>query len=357
MKHIILSFILFPDDGLAQVYADEPDLSGKSFEGQVSALNHSPIAPKAARLFLELEKNGYEPHVLPVNNMPSQVTWLRANGYHDFNSRRWMQETVLRQIESLKPDILVLPPSLFSDDFLAELQERPRLVIAWWDQNVDESSSCSKYDFAFLENSSLEENAHACQVHHVFKLELSQEILNTGVAQIDELLRARMLESQISDSSDMNPLSHQDELPPADALIVEVLSALNGGEPQKAQDLLTAGKSLFQDYPELHFPLAIAYARLGDLEQAKCEVQELFRFRPNHPFAQQLYLELCSNTPCPVDEGLSGQPFSSEMPLSREDVAKEVDQLLNEAIECLQQQNLSGARERIRRAKERGSTV
>ncbi len=350
MKQKILSFILFPDEALARAYAEDRELSGQSFEVQVEALCHSSHAPLSARLFTSLNSSTYELSVYPVNNMPSQVTWLRANGYHDFNSRQWMQETVRRQIDSVKPDVLCLPPSLFTNEFLGDVHPKPQLVIAWWDRNLDEISDCSKYDLAFLEKKDFESNAHQCQVHHLFTLDLDRSPVHETVAKVNDVIQARLHESTPGESIEAAENDMQNALPPVDALVVEALSALNGGEPGRAKELLEENKALFQDHPELHFPHALAFARLGDLFQAKNELHELLQLRPDHVFGQQFLLEIEARAP-KEQEALS--TVSQETGVS----TQEIDELLNQAIECLQCQDLSGAKDRIVQAKGFGANV
>lgn len=116
---------------IQEMYAENPALASAGFSTQVSTLLQGGFS-LAHNVALMMPKHGYQASFIIPNAANAQAQWLREAGQALSNPQAAFHETVLRQIDSIKPDILYLSDVLsLNSAFLRRLSWRPRLIIGW----------------------------------------------------------------------------------------------------------------------------------------------------------------------------------------------------------------------------------
>jgi SAM-dependent methyltransferase/predicted O-methyltransferase YrrM len=157
---------------LENFYRKQPGLAGAAFDDQINALVRDGFS--GIHIFAPyMAEWGYRPRFIVANNAPSQRKWLAEQGLISSNGNRdAMHETVRRQIELIRPEILYLSdPVSFDSRFIRALSWKPRLVLGWRAANIASDTDWSEFDVMLSSLSGLRQAAlelGANTVEHFF---------------------------------------------------------------------------------------------------------------------------------------------------------------------------------------------
>jgi hypothetical protein len=112
-------------------YQKNPDLQYQPYSMQIQSLINDGIC-SGNILTPYLPSNNFSSELIIANNPYSQAKWIQEHHSHISNINEWCFESLRKQIEIRKPDILyIADPITFDHAFIKQLKWKPKLIIGW----------------------------------------------------------------------------------------------------------------------------------------------------------------------------------------------------------------------------------
>ncbi|KPA13127.1 glycosyl transferase [Candidatus Magnetomorum sp. HK-1] len=153
-KLFLLQVSTYPDSFLQDFYKANKNFEYEDFKIQIHELLETGLINENLN-FTHLRNYSYGTQVIVENCQPAQFQWLKENKFPIEKQQAWRKEIVRKQIEKLRPDIVLFCDApLFDSKFIQQLSFKPRLIMGWTGR-----SNCLKIDLSefdvVLSNSSL----------------------------------------------------------------------------------------------------------------------------------------------------------------------------------------------------------
>ncbi|MBW1783796.1 MAG: glycosyltransferase, partial [Deltaproteobacteria bacterium] len=131
---------------LNEVYDKNRGLEKRPFKEQISIIQGEGFG--AIHAFVpHIERWGYSSQFIIANNPHSQLRWAMEHGIQINPKINWLDEVLRIQIESIKPDILLMMDAFQYDSrFVETLTVKPPLIAGWSGEWVPPHVNWSGYD-------------------------------------------------------------------------------------------------------------------------------------------------------------------------------------------------------------------
>jgi len=146
MKIKLLQISTFYPEYIEHHYQQHPELKYQSYAIQIQSLLNDGFS-SGNILAPYLSQNDYLSELVIANNQYSQEKWLQENQLNSSNCKEICFESVQKQVEKIRPDILyVADPIQFDHSFIKRLKWKPKLIIGWRSSTIKQSTDWRDYD-------------------------------------------------------------------------------------------------------------------------------------------------------------------------------------------------------------------